>query len=81
MSGLEVEGISDYASLRGTDYIPGAEILDEEEGGEGEGEDDGWEEASDEDDDSDDEWIDVHHSSDEEVQVSYTSWLVYLLNT
>lgn len=30
---------------------------------------DGWETASEEDDDSDGEWVDVHHSSDEDVEV------------
>eukprot|EP00061_Rhincodon_typus_P018278 g47384.t1 len=58
----------EYGELDSKDYIPGAEVLEEE----GEEDDDGWESASsveEEDDDEDDEgWIDVHHSSDEEQQ-------------
>ncbi|XP_062410711.1 protein SDA1 homolog [Sardina pilchardus] len=56
--------IQNYGELGAKDYIPGAEILDvdKEEGDEDE---DGWESASDEEDD-DGEWVDVHHSSDEE---------------
>uniref|UniRef100_A0A8D0GIE5 Protein SDA1 n=1 Tax=Sphenodon punctatus TaxID=8508 RepID=A0A8D0GIE5_SPHPU len=61
-----------YGELNAKDYIPGAEILDletkEEQGGRHE--EDGWESASlsEEEDDEDGEWIDVHHSSDEEQQ-------------
>lgn len=60
-----------YGELVAKDYIPGAEVLEvenkpkDEVEGEGE-EDDGWESASLSDDDEDGEWIDVHHSSDEE---------------
>ncbi|XP_072352405.1 protein SDA1 homolog [Scyliorhinus torazame] len=56
----------EYGELDSKDYIPGAEVLEEE----GEKDDDGWESAStEEEDDEDDEgWIDVHHSSDEEQQ-------------
>lgn len=62
--------MSDYAALTGRDHVSGAEILDSDEDGQREQED-GWETDSDqeEEDDSDGEWIDVHHSSDEEVQV------------
>ncbi|XP_063066771.1 protein SDA1 homolog [Engraulis encrasicolus] len=57
--------IQSYGELGAKDYIPGAEVLDEEpEKEEGDG-DDGWESASDVDDDEDGEWVDVHHSSDE----------------
>lgn len=35
------------------------------EGGEG----DGWETASEEESDGEEEWVDVHHSSDEDVEV------------
>ncbi|XP_067324665.1 protein SDA1 homolog [Anolis sagrei] len=60
--------IHEYGELDAKDYIPGAEVLDleiQEEDGEHE---DGWETAStsEEEDDEDGEWIDVHHSSDEE---------------
>ncbi|KAG5272775.1 hypothetical protein AALO_G00169160 [Alosa alosa] len=62
-SSIEAQ-IQSYGELGAKDYIPGAEILevDKEEGDEDE---DGWESASDEEDD-DGEWVDVHHSSDEE---------------
>ncbi|XP_043400716.1 protein SDA1 homolog isoform X6 [Chelonia mydas] len=64
--------IHEYGELDAKDYIPGAEILEvenkEEEGGKHE--EDGWQSASlsEEEDDEDGEWIDVHHSSDEEQQ-------------
>ncbi|XP_040183550.1 protein SDA1 homolog [Rana temporaria] len=55
-----------YGESVAKDYIPGAEVLEvEKEPKEGE-DDDGWESASLSDDDEDGEWIDVHHSSDEE---------------
>jgi len=59
-----------FAALSGRDHISGAEVLNSEEEGEREEGEDGWETASDTDDDSDGEWIDVHHSSDEDVQVN-----------
>ncbi|CAJ1070746.1 protein SDA1 homolog [Xyrichtys novacula] len=62
--------IKDYGELEAKDYIPGAEVLAiEEEDGEKEGEKDdgGWESASISDDDEDGEWVDVHHSSDEDT--------------
>uniref|UniRef100_A0A8C9EQM8 Protein SDA1 n=1 Tax=Pavo cristatus TaxID=9049 RepID=A0A8C9EQM8_PAVCR len=64
--------IHEYGELDAKDYIPGAEVLEvenqEEKGGNQE--EDGWESASmsEEDDGEDGEWIDVHHSSDEEQQ-------------
>lgn len=59
--------IKDYGELEAIDYIPGAEVLEVEEESKEEDED-GWESASDEDDDDDDgEWVDVHHSSDEDT--------------
>ncbi|XP_040526775.1 protein SDA1 homolog isoform X2 [Gallus gallus] len=64
--------IHEYGELDAKDYIPGAEVLEvedqEKEGGNQE--EDGWESASmsEEDDGEDGEWIDVHHSSDEEQQ-------------
>ncbi|XP_053886741.1 protein SDA1 homolog [Malaclemys terrapin pileata] len=63
--------IHEYGELDAKDYIPGAEILEvenKEEGGIHE--EDGWQSASfsEEEDDEDGEWIDVHHSSDEEQQ-------------
>ncbi|CAH1267241.1 SDAD1 [Branchiostoma lanceolatum] len=56
-----------YGEVDAKDYVPGAEVLSEEQPQQ-EGEDDEWEEAScSEDDDDDSEgWVDVQHSSDEE---------------
>uniref|UniRef100_A0A3P8WR27 Protein SDA1 n=1 Tax=Cynoglossus semilaevis TaxID=244447 RepID=A0A3P8WR27_CYNSE len=60
--------IKDYGELEAKDYIPGAEVLEvEEEKKEGEEDDDGWESASMSDDDEDGDWVDVHHSSDEDT--------------
>ncbi|XP_071385517.1 protein SDA1 homolog isoform X1 [Centroberyx affinis] len=60
--------MKDYGELEAKDYIPGAEVLEvEEEKGEGEDDEDGWESASISDDDEDGEWVNVHHSSDEEA--------------
>uniref|UniRef100_A0AAQ5Z500 Protein SDA1 n=1 Tax=Amphiprion ocellaris TaxID=80972 RepID=A0AAQ5Z500_AMPOC len=60
--------IKDYGELEAKDYIPGAEVLEvEEEKKEGEEDEDGWESASMSDDDEDGEWVDVHHSSDEDT--------------
>lgn len=56
--------IHEYGALDSKDYIPGAEVLEEER----EEKDDGWESASIDEDDDDEGWIDVHHSSDEEQQ-------------
>ncbi|KAJ8286649.1 hypothetical protein GJAV_G00041560 [Gymnothorax javanicus] len=59
--------IQDYGELEAKDFIPGAEVLDVEEVKEGdEADEEGWESASMSEDDEDGEWIDVHHSSDEE---------------
>uniref|UniRef100_A0A8C0BHS0 Protein SDA1 n=1 Tax=Buteo japonicus TaxID=224669 RepID=A0A8C0BHS0_9AVES len=64
--------IHEYGELDAKDYIPGAEVLDVESQKEkgGTQEEDGWESASlsEEEDNEDGEWIDVHHSSDEEQQ-------------
>ncbi|XP_075565097.1 protein SDA1 homolog isoform X2 [Pelecanus crispus] len=64
--------IHEYGELDAKDYIPGAEVLDVESQKEkgGTQEEDGWESASlsEEEDNEDGEWIDVHHSSDEERQ-------------
>ncbi|KAM6902362.1 protein SDA1 homolog [Xenentodon cancila] len=60
--------IKDYGELEAKDYIPGAEVLEvEEENRDGEDGEDGWESASISDDDEDGEWVDVHHSSDEDA--------------
>ncbi|KAK5617686.1 Protein SDA1 [Crenichthys baileyi] len=59
--------IKDYGELEAKDYIPGAEVLEVEENKEEEEDEDGWESASISDDDEDGEWIDVHHSSDEDA--------------
>lgn len=58
--------IKDYGELEAKDYIPGAEVL-EVESKEGEEDEEGWESASISDDDEDGEWVDVHHSSDEDT--------------
>ncbi|KAG7477110.1 hypothetical protein MATL_G00090680 [Megalops atlanticus] len=60
--------IQDYGVLEAKDFIPGAEVLElEEEKAKDEAEEEEWESASmSEDDDDDGEWVDVHHSSDEE---------------
>lgn len=58
--------IKDYGELEAKDYIPGAEVL-EVENKEGEEDEEGWESASISDDDEDGEWVDVHHSSDEDT--------------
>ncbi|XP_058049446.1 protein SDA1 homolog [Ahaetulla prasina] len=64
--------IHEYGELDVKDYIPGAEILELEKEGEKDLEEDGdgWETAScsEEEDDEEGEWVDVHHSSDEEQQ-------------
>ncbi|XP_077353629.1 protein SDA1 homolog [Festucalex cinctus] len=58
--------VKDYGELGAKDYIPGAEVLEAEEEVK-EGEEDGWESASVSDEDEDGEWVDVHHSSDEDM--------------
>ncbi|KAJ3605425.1 hypothetical protein NHX12_027472 [Muraenolepis orangiensis] len=59
--------ILNYGELEAKDYIPGAEVLEVVETPKEGGDEDGWEEASISDDDEDGEWVDVHHSSDEET--------------
>ncbi|XP_029301366.1 protein SDA1 homolog [Cottoperca gobio] len=60
--------IKNYGELEAKDHIPGAEVLEVEAGQkEGEEEEDGWESASISDDGEDGEWVDVHHSADEEA--------------
>uniref|UniRef100_H3CQ09 Protein SDA1 n=1 Tax=Tetraodon nigroviridis TaxID=99883 RepID=H3CQ09_TETNG len=61
--------IKDYGELEAKDYIPGAEVRQRDLGNRIPSSDqDGWESASDEDDgDEDGEWVDVHHSSDEDT--------------
>nr|KAF6432301.1 SDA1 domain containing 1 [Rousettus aegyptiacus] len=63
--------VQEYGELDAKDYIPGAEILEvEKEEENAENDEDGWESASlsEGSDDDDGEWVDVHHSSDEEQQ-------------
>ncbi|XP_060791347.1 protein SDA1 homolog isoform X1 [Neoarius graeffei] len=64
--------IHDYGELEAKDYIPGAEVLDvetEEPEGGGEGDEEGWESASvSEEEEEDGEWVNVHHSSDEDQE-------------
>lgn len=62
--------IKDYGELEAKDYIPGAEVLELEDKKEGNEEEDGWESASISDDDEDGEWVDVHHSSDEDTEIT-----------
>ncbi|KAM4532784.1 protein SDA1 homolog [Fundulus diaphanus] len=59
--------IKGYGELEAKDYIPGAEVLEEEEENKKEEDEDGWESASISDEDEDGEWVDVHHSSDEDA--------------
>ncbi|XP_034402561.1 protein SDA1 homolog [Cyclopterus lumpus] len=62
--------IKDYGELEAKDYIPGAEVLEvevEEGVKEGKEDDDGWESASMSDGGEDGDWVDVHHSSDEDT--------------
>ncbi|XP_020780860.1 protein SDA1 homolog [Boleophthalmus pectinirostris] len=66
--------IKDYGELEAKDYIPGAEVLEleekkEDKGAEGD-QSDGWESASISDDDEEGEWVDVHHSSDEDTEIT-----------
>uniref|UniRef100_A0A8D1K462 Protein SDA1 n=1 Tax=Sus scrofa TaxID=9823 RepID=A0A8D1K462_PIG len=59
--------VQEYGELDAKDYIPGAEILEVEKEKNAEEDGDGWESTSLSDEaDSDGEWVDVHHSSDEE---------------
>ncbi|XP_023600586.1 protein SDA1 homolog isoform X4 [Myotis lucifugus] len=73
--------VQEYGELDAKDYIPGAEILEIENGEENAENDeaqsdrlpvlshtDGWESASLSEESDDGEWVDVHHSSDEEQQ-------------
>lgn len=63
--------IKDYGELEAKDYIPGAEVLELEDKKENnEEEEDGWESASISEDDEDGEWVDVHHSSDEDTEIA-----------
>ncbi|XP_029454364.1 protein SDA1 homolog [Rhinatrema bivittatum] len=59
--------IQEYGELDTKDYIPGAEVLEVEQEQKKEEEDE-WESTSISDAESEGEWIDVHHSSDEEQQ-------------
>ncbi|TNM92323.1 hypothetical protein fugu_019335 [Takifugu bimaculatus] len=65
--------IKDYGELEAKDYIPGAEVLEVEgeHKDEEEADEDGWESVSDEDEEEeeedDGEWVDIHHSSDEDT--------------
>ncbi|XP_043078099.1 protein SDA1 homolog [Puntigrus tetrazona] len=58
--------IHNYGELEAKDYIPGAEVLEVEEKVDDEKDEDGWESASMSEDDEDGEWVNVHHSSDED---------------
>lgn len=65
--------IQEYGELDAKDYIPGAEVLELEKGENTEDDEDGWESASlSEEEEEDGEWVDVHHSSDEEQQAIAT---------
>ncbi|XP_019621562.1 PREDICTED: protein SDA1 homolog isoform X2 [Branchiostoma belcheri] len=59
-----------YGEVDAKDYVPGAEVLPEEQPQQ---EDEEWEDASCSDDDDDSEgWVDVQHSSDEEQEEDTT---------
>ncbi|XP_025777939.1 protein SDA1 homolog, partial [Puma concolor] len=61
--------VQEYGELDAKDYIPGAEVLEVEKEENAENDEDGWETTSlSEEADADGEWVDVHHSSDEEQQ-------------
>ncbi|ERE91526.1 putative protein SDA1 like protein [Cricetulus griseus] len=61
--------IQEYGELDAKDYIPGAEVLEIEKEEDTENDEDGWESASlSPEEEEDGEWVDVHHSSDEEQQ-------------
>uniref|UniRef100_A0A8P0P809 Protein SDA1 n=1 Tax=Canis lupus familiaris TaxID=9615 RepID=A0A8P0P809_CANLF len=61
--------VQEYGELDAKDYIPGAEVLEVGKEENAENVEDGWESTSlSEEADADGEWIDVHHSSDEEQQ-------------
>lgn len=63
--------IKDYGELEAKDYIPGAEVLELEDKKENNEEEDGWESASiSDEEDEDGEWVDVHHSSDEDTEIT-----------
>ncbi|KAK2165091.1 hypothetical protein LSH36_55g08041 [Paralvinella palmiformis] len=57
-----------YGESGAIDYLPGAEVLKTTDERDEHGKDhEEWESCSEDDDDSDGSWIDVHHSSDEEL--------------
>uniref|UniRef100_A0A8D2HEL5 Protein SDA1 n=1 Tax=Urocitellus parryii TaxID=9999 RepID=A0A8D2HEL5_UROPR len=61
--------VQEYGELDAKDYIPGAEVLEIEKEEKTENDEDEWESTSlSEEEDADGEWVDVHHSSDEEQQ-------------
>uniref|UniRef100_A0A452TPN6 Protein SDA1 n=1 Tax=Ursus maritimus TaxID=29073 RepID=A0A452TPN6_URSMA len=61
--------VQEYGELDAKDYIPGAEVLEVEKEEDAENDEDGWEGTSlSEEAEADGEWVDVHHSSDEEQQ-------------
>ena len=56
-----------YGEKNTKDFIAGTEVLPDTAAVEDKTEDqEGWESCSEEEGDSDGEWVDVHHSSDEE---------------
>ncbi|EHA99079.1 SDA1-like protein [Heterocephalus glaber] len=61
--------VQEYGELDAKDYIPGAEVLEIEKEEDAENDEDEWESISlSEEEEADSEWVDVHHSSDEEQQ-------------
>ncbi|XP_036859202.2 protein SDA1 homolog isoform X1 [Manis javanica] len=61
--------VQEYGELDAKDYIPGAEILEVKKEENAAEDEDGWESTSlSEEMNTDGEWVDVHHSSDEEQQ-------------
>lgn len=63
--------IKDYGEVEAKGYIPGAEVLELEKKKENDEDEDGWESASiSDEDDEDGDWVDVHHSSDEDTEIA-----------
>ncbi|KAF7483999.1 hypothetical protein GHT09_004560 [Marmota monax] len=61
--------VQEYGELDAKDFIPGTELLEIEKEEKTENDEDGWESIS-EKEDADGEWVDVHHFSDEEQEIS-----------
>ncbi|MBZ3869633.1 Protein SDA1-like protein [Sciurus carolinensis] len=63
--------VQEYGKLDAKYYIPGAQFLEIEKEKKTENDEDGWESTGlIEGEDAECEWVDVHHSSDEEQEIS-----------